>query len=246
MLTGLYSAGTAMDAAARNHELIAQNLAHAQMPGYRRQALRNKACDSQFDGELANAINSQSRGEKSGEVTTDFTPGALEQTEGQLDVALQGDGFFVVNGPEGPLYTRNGSFHLDADGQLMTADGLPVQGKDGEITIPSDAPYGSIQITKDGSVYAKGNQVGQLEIVSFENPQQLTKAGITLFAAPSEARPIDSEAVVAQGYRERSNVSPVQELVDLIQTQRRQEAAQRSMNSLSESVGKHISTQGGV
>jgi flagellar basal body rod protein FlgG len=246
MLTGLYSAGTAMESASRQHEVIAQNLAHAQMPGYRRMMIRNASFESGFDEELRVAVQRQALGTDSQEIVFDFSQGNLEQTEHPLDVALQGDGFFVVAGPHGPLYTRNGVFRLDADGNLVTADHRAVQGSSGDITIPQDAPFASIQIGKDGTVFANGVQAGQLKIVRFESPHQLTPAGVTLFAAPLGVNPLAADATVLQGMRERSNVSPIQEMVDLIGAQRRHEAAQRSMSLINESLEKHINVQEGL
>ncbi|SFI36563.1 flagellar hook-basal body protein [Planctomicrobium piriforme] len=246
MLSGLYSAGTAMDASARQHDLIAQNLAHAQMPGYRRQMVRHGSFESQYDDEMKSGVAFQALGTNSQDVMTDFTQGALEKTGHNLDVALQGQGFFVVEGPEGPLYTRNGVFQLDDEGRLVTADYLPVQGKGGSITLPPDVSAATIRINGEGKIYAGTTEVGQLDIVNFNDPQKLKLQGVTLYKAPDDMPPEDAEAECLQGTRERSNVSPIQELVDLIAAQRRQEAAQKSMSLLSESIGKHIGSQGGV
>lgn len=246
MINGLYTAGTAMHAATRQHEIIAQNLAHAQMPGYRRQTVRHSPVETNFDDELRNAAAQDAQGTDSEQLLTDFTPGPLERTDHPLDVAIQGDGFFVVEGPDGPLYTRNGAFQLDESGQLVTMDHLPVQGRGGAITIPPGTSATSIHIAADGTIYAQGAAVGQLDIVNFSEPEALQLTGVTLFSAGPEAGVMPAEAQVLQGMRERSNVSPIQEMVDLINVQRRQEAAQRSMSMLGDSVGKHISAQGGV
>jgi flagellar basal body rod protein FlgG len=245
MITGLYSAGTAMEAAARQHEIISQNLAHLQMPGYRRMILRNSTFEAAFADHLQSTSGQQVAGTNAHDVLFDFSQGTLEQTEHPLDVALQGDGFFVVQGPQGPLYTRNGTFRLDEEGRLVTADNLPVNAAT-EIQIPPDTSFATIQIGSDGTVFANGAQVGQLEIVRFENPQLLSPAGVTLFAAPKDVKPVASSATVLQGMRERSNASPVLELVNLIDVMRRQEAAQRSMNMLNDAVEQHISTEGGI
>lgn len=239
MLTGLYSAGTAMEAATRHHEVVAHNLAHAHMPGYRRQLVRHASFESALQEEMQGSVNRQAMGTSSSEVVTDFTIGSMSRTDHALDVALQGPGFFVVEGPQGPLYTRNGAFQLDATGQLVTIDGLPVQGSGGPITIPTDVPSNAIEIAQDGSISAAGSRLGKLQIVDFEEPQRLTKAGITLYAADGLA-PQEVDTPLLQGMREGSNVSPVQELVELINAQRRQEAAQRSMTLLSESISKNI------
>lgn len=244
MITGLYSAGSAMEASARQHELISQNLAHAQMPGYRRQSIRHATMEQQFHEDYRNSVNRQAMGTSSQEVMTDFSPGIMEKTGQPLDVALEGDGFFVVEGPNGPLYTRNGVFQLDPNGKLVTADYLPVQGKDGEISLPLDISMSAIHIDPQGRIFAENTEIAQLDIVTFNDPHKLVRFGTTLFQAPEGTVPQDADAQLIQGSRERSNVFAIQELVELIATQRRQEAAQKSMLLLTEAVGKHINLQG--
>ncbi|HWL09046.1 MAG TPA: flagellar hook basal-body protein [Planctomicrobium sp.] len=244
MINGLYSAGTAMESSVRQHELIAQNLANAQMPGYRRQSIRHASMEHHFDDDLRNAVQFQAMGTSSQEIMTDFSSGVMEKTGHPFDVAIEGNGFFVIDGPSGPLYTRNGVFQVDSEGRIVTADNLPVQGKGGDITIPADTSTASIHIDGEGRVFAGNMEIGQLDIVSFADPNRLTRSGATLFEAPADMRPQESDAQILQGSRERANVTPVQELVEMIAAQRRQEAAQKSMSLLIESLGKHINVQG--
>jgi len=244
MLNGLYSAGSAMDAATRRHELISQNLAHAQMPGYRRQMVMHSTNETSFDSHLHNAVRYEAHGVKSDRTSTDFTPGPMERTNHPLDVAIQGSGFFEIQGPNGPLFTRNGAFQLDSAGTLVTADMLPVEGGNGAITLPPNTPLSQLQIQKDGTLYMGAVEVGKLKVVNFADPQRLQQAGITLFSAPRDMPPHEFEATVFQNMRERANVSPMQELIELIAAQRQQEAAQRSMTAISEAVGKNINAQG--
>jgi flagellar basal body rod protein FlgG len=235
-----------MEAAARQHDVIAQNLANSQVPGYRRQLIRHGTFESQFDDAMKSEVERQALGTHSGDVVTDFSQGILEQTGSPLDVALQGGGFFVIEGPQGPLYTRNGAFVVNSDGRLVTHDNLPVQGNGGDIMIPEGISPTSVQITEDGRLLADGEEIAQLDLVDFNDRQQLRQVGTTVFQASDGAVTTTAEGRLVQGFRERSNVSPIQELVDLIAAQRRQEAAQKSMTLLSEAVGKHISTQGGI
>lgn len=247
MLTGLYSAGTAMQAASRHHEVIAQNLAHAQMPGYRRLTVRHGSFESALNEEMQAAVARQSMGTDASELAVDFSQGTIEQTDHPLDVALQGKGFFAIEGPDGPLYTRNGTFQLNEQGQIVTGDGMLVRGSGGgEIAIPPGVAFKDIQILKDGRILAGDMEAGRLEIVDFDAPQRLIRAGVTVFSAPPGLVPHESDATVLQGMRERSNVSPVQELVEMIDAQRRHEAAQRSMTLLSDAIRRHIDLRGGV
>ncbi|WP_437204132.1 flagellar hook-basal body protein [Planctomicrobium sp. SH664] len=239
MISGLYSAAAAMQSATHQHEAIARNLAHAQMPGYKRMNLLQTPPPDSFESALSNALAGGPQGSHSSEIQHDFSQGPLEKTDRVFDLALQGEGFFVVEGKEGPLYTRNGSFHLSADGRLVTADDLPVQGESGDIRIEgADRP---ITVTQDGTIKSGEVSFGQIKVVRFSDPQQLQPAGVTLYSAPEEAGPLDAEkAVILQGMQERSNVSPIQELVEMIAAQRRHEAAQRSMTLLNESMQKRI------
>lgn len=245
MINGLYSAGTAMEASVRQHELIAQNLANAQMPGYRRQLIRHASMEHGFDDSFRDAVNYQAMGTSSGEIITDFSSGILEKTGQPFDIAIEGEGFFVVEGPNGPLYTRNGVFHLDGEGRLVTPEMLPVKGRGGEISIPPNTSMAAVTIDSEGRIFAGNTEVGQLDVVSFSDPQRLVRAGSTLFEAPADMPPREAEeAQLLQGSRERANVTAIQELVDMIAAQRRHEAAQKSMSLIVESVGKHINVQG--
>lgn len=244
MLNGLYSASSAMDAATRRHEVISQNLAHAQMPGYRRQTVMHSTRESHFEDSMREALQYELHGVTCDKTSTDFTPGTMERTDHPLDMAIQGDGFFVVNGPTGPLYTRNGAFQIDSEGRLVTGDQMAVQGTNGELMLPPNTSISSLRLGQDGTLFADSTEIGKLRIVNFSDPQKLESKGVTLYASPLDMPAHDIAATVFQNMRERSNVSPIQELVDMIAAQRQQEAAQRSMIAISEAVGKNVNAQG--
>lgn len=239
MLTGLYSAGSAMDAASKRHDVVAQNLANAQMPGYRRLGTMHSSRESQFADHLKESVQFEMQGVSADAICTDFTPGAMQRTDNPLDMAIEGNGFFVIEGPQGPLYTRNGTFQLDSSGMLVTADQFPVAGK---ITLPPGTSLSSVQVGTDGTVYAEKVPVGQIEIVTFPDLQKLKTVGASLYAAPPDLPAMPSSGKVIQNMREASNVSPIHELVELIAAQRQHEAAQRSMSVISEAVGRYINT----
>jgi flagellar basal-body rod protein FlgF len=244
MLTSLYSAAAGMDASTARHEVTSRNLAHMQHPGYRRLLVRQH--DFREALQAQESPESGSPGVAQGlEIYTDFTPGPMDTTGRKLDVAIQGEGFFAVQGPNGPLYTRNGAFQLNENGELVTADGLLVEGKGGSLTIPATASVETLSIGADGSLSVDGQQIGALEVVRFADPQRLEAAGVSLYGAPPDmpAEPVD--AVVVQGARERSNVSAIDELVSLIAASRHYEAAQRALQTVSQSVERHTNLQGG-
>jgi flagellar basal-body rod protein FlgF len=246
MISGLYSAATAMDAAAMRHETSATNLANAHLPGFRRRVVSQ----TPFDVTMADAQDKSSMstllgttiGTTENAVKLDFSQGALKETGNSLDIALNGDGFFVVDGPEGPLYTRNGQFQINDGGELLTVDQLPVLGVNGPIIIPPDTPMNTVNVDKEGRLNANGIEFGQLDFVRFPNRNVLTPVGASLFQKPDNVNPEVSNAEVWQGYAEQGNAKYIDELVNIMVASRQYEAAQRVLNSIDESVEKHINT----
>jgi flagellar basal-body rod protein FlgF len=236
MLRGLYAAATGMEAAANSHEVTSRNLAHASVPGFRKmlstfEAMRNPHADTQEENLAGTEVKTP---------TFDFTSGPLNRTGSPLDLALEGEGFFVVEGPNGPLYTRSGTFELNGEGQLITPDGLPVMSGSGAITIPPDTPLSEVVIGADGTVRVGREELGKIDIRSFDDPQSLRSVGATLFEAPPELTAQPSEARVMQGVREMANVSAVSELVNLIAAQRHYEMSQRAVVAMDRAAQKRI------
>ncbi len=234
MLQGYYSAASGMSAALQNQDILAQNLAYAPVPGYRRQMLSFEEFVTPSSAAGAPTTNPPLHGEQVARNSSSFAAGTYQHTGNPLECAIQGDGFFVLNGPDGPLYTRNGQFHLNADGELVSANGYPVGGSNGPLRIPANA--GQIQIAQDGTITADDIPVGQLRLASFDDVNQLQRVGATLFAAPAGVEPQTSTALVRQGYREGSNVQVVQEMVQMIAGLRQYEAAAKALRSLSDAM----------
>jgi flagellar basal-body rod protein FlgF len=230
MIRGLYGAATALDAAFQAQDTFAQNIAHATVPGYRRTGLSYEPFNVAFDQAKAGSP----MGAQPTSTYTDFRPGILSYSGKQLDLALEGDGFFVVRGPDGPLYTRDGAFQRDADGNLLTRGGRPVLGTNGPITLPPAA--GELRVDTEGNVRADGAVVGQLRLAGFADNSQLVRAGTSCFSAPAGTEPRDSTASVRQGYREAANLEVATEMVNMIRGARYFEAAQRVLRTLSDSV----------
>jgi flagellar basal body rod protein FlgG len=230
MIRGLYGAATALDAAYQTQDVFAQNIAHATVPGYRRAGISFEPFNVSFD--QANA--STPFGARAVSTYTDFRPGLISYTGNQLDLALEGDGFFVAQGTDGPVYTRSGAFVRDQDGQLLTRGGLPVVGTNGPIQLSPTAL--NVRIDSDGTVRADDAIVGQLRLVSFADPSRLVRAGTSGFTAPAGVEPQDSAANVRQGYRESANLEVATEMVNMIRGARYFEAAQRVLRTLAESV----------
>jgi flagellar basal-body rod protein FlgF len=228
--------------AERNHEVIANNLANANMPGFRRQLVAFESSAEDRQQNAAPSANSSTIGAPGPRPVTVFEPGALQFTERKLDVALRGDGFFTVDGPNGSLYTRNGVFEVDSQGLLQTGAGLPVLGTGGSrITIPPGTLQ--VMIREDGTVLADNSEVGQLKLANFKDPSQLIHAGTTLYEAPKGVQPDESKATVHQGYCESSNVQVVDEMVRMIAGMRMYEASQRAMRAISDAVEQRTNGQ---
>ncbi len=160
---------------------------------------------------------------------TDFTQGILRPTGNPLDLALSGKGFFVVSGPSGPLYTRNGNFRLSPSGQVSTTDGYAVQGADGKpLRLDGSVPP---EIAADGTVHQNGQLIGQLKLVDFRSPAGLAKAGASYFRNPDPAQtPIPVSAPeVHQAKLEGSNVNTAEAAVRLIGVMRQFEMLQKAI-----------------
>lgn len=234
MISGVYSAASALRTAELQQEVIATNLAHMNVPGFRRLT----AVTSTFVEELP-------PGEEEGEtvygieverIASDFSLGPLQDTGRSLDVALMGDGFLAVQGENEELYTRSGSLHIGEDGLLVGTHGMPVLGENGTITIPANVSPQQIVISTDGVISAGAIQIGQLRLVAFEDNAALEQVGTTLFSAPPGTATADAEVGVRQGIREQSNVSPVTEMVGMIVALRYHEAAQRTLKSMNDAL----------
>jgi len=243
MIRALYSAASGMTAQQLNVDNIANNLANASTSGY-------KMRRAQFQDLLYQSMSQP--GASAGQQTTVptglqlglgtraasneiiFTQGNFSQTDNPLDVVIQGNGFFQVRRPTGEIaYTRAGTFQLDKTGNLVTSDGDPIEPA---ITVPSAAQ--SITIATDGTVsyvlpgQTSAQRAGQIQIAGFQNPAGLNSIGRNLYlptdasGEPTVANPGGQEGLgtLLQGYQEQSNVSIVEEFINLIVAQRAYEA----------------------
>ncbi len=231
MSDGIYVALSGAVAQQRSLDVVANNVANANTTGFQadRVAFSQELARAAEDGPGPDALRFVSVNE----VATDFSPGAHLETGGALDMAIDGDGFFVVQTPGGERYTRAGNFRTNADGVLTTPDGLKVMarndespGAPAEIRIPPDAA--EITVSQDGTIAADGNPVARLRVVRFETPPQ--KEGLTLYTANQPATAAD-DARVSQGYLESSNINAVAGMNELITVTRSFEAFQKVIDA---------------
>jgi flagellar basal-body rod protein FlgF len=181
-------------------------------------------------------------------VARDFGQGELSQTDNPMDVALEGPGFFTIQTANGPRYTRDGRFTLDATGQIVDRQGEPVLSASGA-PIVIDPLKGPVAIAKDGSVSQSANgqstQLGQLGVVQFANLSALSKQGANQYSETSGQAPVPvTNAKMVQGMVEHSNVNPVKEVTSLISISRAYDRMQDIMSSTMDLSSKAIDSLG--
>jgi flagellar basal-body rod protein FlgF len=240
MIRGFYSVASALTAAEMNHEVVAENLANATVGGYRRSGVVFQTADDDDSQEAGNA-NHRGRSVRATGQYTSFEPGPMQQTGNALDIALSPNVYFVVDGPNGPLYTRNGAFTRTADGSLQNATGLAVRGAGGPITLPANAA--KITVSQEGAIRADNVEVGRLQLAEFRDGAGLRRAGTTLFDGPPAQAPRPGSFKVEQGYREGSNVQVVNEMVSMITGMRYYEAAEKALKALEDAVSQNTKPQ---
>ncbi len=217
MSSGIYIATAGAVAQSNALDTTSNNIANASTAGFHGDRLT-------FREAMTAARSADMAVVGGGSARVDNMAGALQSTENPLDLALEGDGMFAVQTPQGTRYTRSGNFKLDDARQLVTVDGNQVRGEGGAaITFPAEAQ--TISVGVDGSVSADGVQVGKLELVKFAS-NQLRRQGASLFAATGN--PIAGDPPrVRSGMLESSNVNVVRGVVDLVKVSRTYESLMR-------------------
>lgn len=223
----MYGVNTAVSAAVKKlsqHDYVTHNLANANTPGYKAERLifvRRPETDSMTEDSFSHAPV----------VLIDHSPGTLQKSGNPLDVAIQGEGYFVIETKDGERYTRNGSFTLNQDGELITMSGDAVLGEGGRIRISGK----KIEISNEGTINVDGSDAGKLKIVDFKKKDALVKRGAGLFEASAKAEQTQLDnPEVRSGYLETSNVQAVKEMVEMIDIQRSFEAYLKIMQTMSE------------
>jgi flagellar basal-body rod protein FlgF len=226
MDSGYYAACAGLAAQTQALDLVANNLANLGTTGYRGQqaTFRSLMTGSWMVGlnPLNAAVNDFG---VLGGSRVDLTEGSLVATANPLDLAVAGDGFFVVQSAQGLVYTRDGGFHTTSDGLLVTAQGDAVLGQQGSITLPN----GAVAVSSDGTISVDGNVIDQLRLAEFSPNTSLDALGNALYAAPDGSALPPASTSIRQGMLEDSNVSPVEGVVQLITIQRNAEMMQRAL-----------------
>jgi len=218
----------------REFDLIAHNLANVSTPGFKRRF--NDFSASMKAQEAANGDTVD--GNSPANTLIDFTQGNFIETGRKMDMALCGKGFFVIETPEGPLYTRNGMFRLNENSQIVDLAGRLVAGASGPITVPPSVGLAGISVADDGSISGAGVPIGKFKLVDFQdNESNLIPTGLNCFQAPVNIELEAAEKVIVkQGFQEGSNVQITEELVDMIMVSRLYEANMRFISKSSETT----------
>jgi flagellar basal-body rod protein FlgF/flagellar basal-body rod protein FlgG len=236
MVSGKYSALAGAIAREQAIANLSNNLANISTSGYKRSNISfESVLKEQTQTNAARGINYN----RIGKNYTDFSAGAIRTTENPLDLAIQGEGFFKVQGPNGILYTRRGDLAINAEGQLTTTNGLPVL-DDGNapITVP-DTDTSKVAVGEGGIVYILGPQgsrseVAQLAVVDVEDKLQLTRESDTTFSLKNGALEIPSEnSRIVQGALELSNVNMAEGMARMIDNYRTFETYHKVLKSYS-------------
>lgn len=246
MVEGIYNNAASLTTLEKWQASITQNLVASKVAGFKKSNFAIETDDqvkTKYEPNAALAAR-HTGGLPVRTTSINFTPGEIEQTQKPTDFAIDGPGFFQIQGENGQnLYTRNGEFHLNSENTVVTRHGMPVLSDAGPVTI--DPEQGPVTVARDGTISQGDNLLGRLQVYDFEDPQSLTRVEGGYFEAPAGAEPQAVEDMkVVQGAIESSNVLPMAELVSLITVARAYEASQRSMISHDDLIAKAINSLG--
>jgi len=212
----------------REMQVVANNIANTATTGYRQEGV---IFSEYVQGIQGGASLSMGQGNVR---NTSFEQGALTETGGTFDFAIEGDGYFLIETVEGERLTRAGGFSPNGEGDLVTADGLRVLDAGGApVFVPPDAR--SISVSPDGTISADGNLVGQIGLVQPTDAGEMTRRSGLMFDAPGGFEPAENGRIL-QGFVEASNVNPIGQLTRMIEIQRAYEMGQSFLDSEDERV----------
>lgn len=249
MNIGLYQSAASLAALERWQDNVSQNITAAQTTGYRKRTI-------QFSTETAGEIRPNQRpgsGADSGvpaifpKTTSgiNFVSGETMPTRRELDIAIQGEGFFEVKTPDGSkAYTRNGEFRLRPDRTVVTSSNLEVLNTNGDpfVLLPGGGP---VVVNQDGTLFQGSTALGKLSIQKFANPSALLPSSGGLFIATPASGKSEVEAPdLMQGYLEQSNVQPLREMVDMVLISRAYEANQKMITTIDQEMQKALEALG--
>jgi len=227
MISGIYNLIDGSITQQLRFETIANNMANSNTNGFKKDIIS-----------FSEALETQSNS------STDFSQGPLRFTGNDLDVALSSKGFFKIETPNGIRYTRDGAFSVNAEGFLVTGNGDTVLGQNGPISLEG----GEVSIGRDGQVVVNNESVDKILVVDFDEPQLLRKEGWSCYSYQGENSGIStvSDAEIQHKYLESSNVNPMQETIEMIETYRAFESVQKAIQSIDALTNEMVNDYGQV
>ncbi len=251
MIRSFYIAGTAMATQADRMDVLTNNLTNVDTTGYKKDKLISRSFSDVLMERLndpyvisaTNQIGLQNNGIHIDEIVTDFSQSGFEETARPSDLALEGTGFFVVETPQGDMYTRDGNFFVNADGDLVNADGYYVAGTNGHIR----AGTGDFAINAAGEVTVGGQTVNRVRLAAFDDLTGLRKNADNLYTNFTN-QPVRTPAQiqVKQGFLETSNVDTAEEMVRMMELTRSFSFNQRVLSMVDQSLQKTVNEVGRV
>ncbi|QRZ12364.1 flagellar hook-basal body complex protein [Paracoccus methylovorus] len=235
MDNAIYAALTRQSGLMREMRVVANNIANANTTGFRREGVVFSEYMVPLDGRGETLAMANGRGRR-----IDLGPGGMTQTNGQYDLAIDGEGFLMVQTPQGSRLTRAGAFMTNAEGELVNPDGYQLL-DDGQAPIIIPAGVGNVGIGTDGTISADDNPVGRIGVFTSPDPANLQHEAGTLFDPGGAVEPIE-EAVLRQGFLEDSNVDPVLEIARMIEVQRAYQLGQSFLDQEDQRIRQTITS----
>lgn len=258
MIRALYTSGWSMRANNKQMDVIANNLANVSTNGYKKdtvvyesfpEVLVKRINDTKSASNPSGRVGNVNLGNDVGEVFTYFNSGNLNKTDNSLDLAIGGSNsaFFTIGVPNGngeiaEYYTRNGSFNLNAQNQLVTSEGYLVMGMNGPITLEGE----NFTVLDDGTIIQNEQVVDRLLIREFTDTTTLRKYGENLIQATEQTQEREFTGAIKQGYIEQSNVEAVNEMINMITVMRAYEANQKVIQALDGTLEKAVNEVGAL
>ena len=250
MNLSLYENASALRGLEQYQNVIANNIAASHVAGFKKVAVSFEAVEG---GEIARSTHDRLRNEMPGSFPVmknqvDFNEGEMRETNNPMDMALRGDGFFALQNANGDsVYTRDGQFYVNANGNMVNSMGHEFSDTGGSAiqTVPGG---GDLSIDKEGLIYQDGQNIGQVGVFVFDDPlMDLQKVGGGFVPKEENITPEPADPAqftIMQGYLESSNVSAIEEMIGLIEVSRAHEANQKMIKTFDQNIGKAIGTLG--
>ncbi|WP_353556364.1 flagellar hook basal-body protein [Paraburkholderia terrae] len=213
----------------RRVEIAGENVANVATPGYKREI----AFQDALVAGTAVGTRPGARADNAVAVATDFNAGKLVHTANPLDLSITGPGFFEVATTDGAAYTRLGKLQRDADGRLVTSQGWPLQGSNGDVRVSAD----NWHIERDGTVIDNGNSVATVRVVNFDDVTKLRRVEGGLFVADGAQGTEVDRVQITQGFIESSNVALGNDMMQMMEAMRRVESGQKLVHAYDDMMG---------